>query len=100
VVRVQAERRPPVISTGPTRVSAIPCMASIMLFFSESMLLGSWLGSLDRTAVALLFAFATGSRRRALAAALPDYADNHRARALSSAARTLVRTRMGLLPHA
>lgn len=76
VVKVQAERRHRVISSGPYAFVRHPMYSGIMLFFvGVPLLLGSWWGVAIAPVFAILFAIRARIEERALVEGLPDYAD-------------------------
>lgn len=76
VVKVQAERRQQVISTGPYAYVRHPMYAGVMHYFiGIPLLLGSWWGVAMVPIFFVLFAVRSRIEERTLVAGLPGYAD-------------------------
>lgn len=76
VVKVQAERRHHVVSSGPYALVRHPMYSAVILFFAGvALLLGSWWGVAIALLFAALFAIRVPIEERTLREGLPDYAD-------------------------
>lgn len=76
VVKVQAERRHRVISSGPYAFVRHPMYSAVILFFvGVALLLGSWWGVAIAPMFIVLFGIRVPIEEHALREGLPDYAD-------------------------
>ena len=75
-IKVQADRKQTVISTGPYALVRHPMYSGAVLYFAAmALLLGSWWGLVLSPVFFVLFSVRAGFEERALIEGLPGYAD-------------------------